>query len=118
VETGRLVADSDPGKEVFFLEIRDLELPLALALLPSGAVQLIDDDDRNMMCRILMRPEGVQVCNKCRPGTLSGPLAYSPLLPGEKFDLGRTSFRYLELHPPVWTEKLAGVAYRQRSNPQ
>ena len=110
VETGRLAAAADPGKELAYLEIRDGESPLALTLQPSGVVHLAGDDDRNVNCRILMRPEGVQVCNMNRPGTHSGPLAYEPLLPREKFDLGRTSFQHLEVQPPVWVEKLAGVS--------
>ena len=108
VETGRLVTASDPGKDLAYIEIRDQESPLVLSLQPSGAAYLAEDDDGDVICRILMRPQGVQVCNKYRPVAHPGPLAFEPLPAGEKFDLGRTSFRLLEVRPPVWVEKLAG----------
>ncbi len=108
VVKGRLALASDPGRELEYLEIRDQHNPLLLASQPSGAVYMIGEDDREANCRILMRPEGVQVCDRNRPEGHSGLPSYTPLPPGQRFDLGGTSFRHLGLQPPVWVEKLAG----------
>lgn len=106
IETGRLTATSDPGNELAYLEMRDQESPLALSLRSSGAASLVEDDNRDVVCRILMRPEGVQVCNKYHQKEHSGPLEFKPLQPGEILELGRTSFRLMPVRPPVWVEKL------------
>ena len=109
VEKGRLISASDPGKELAYVEIRDGESPLALTLQPTGAVYLAGEEDPEVDCRILMRPEGVQVCSRGRPGGRAGPMEYQMLPPGEKVDLGSTSFRHMQVQPPPWVEKLAGT---------
>ena len=108
VVEGRLVNASDPGRGIVYLEIRDRESPLALAPQPSGSVYLTAEDDPDADCRILTRPEGVQVCNRSQPGRCAGPPEYKPLPPGQRFDLGATSFRHVGLQPPLWVEELAG----------
>ncbi|MFC1572791.1 hypothetical protein ACFL6M_04250, partial [Candidatus Eisenbacteria bacterium] len=113
VERGRLANASDPRTEMAYVEVRDQETPLALASQPAGALHLTGEDDPDVDCRILMRPESVQVCNRTRTGRRSGPPVYEPLPPGQSLDLGGTSFRYLGVQPPVWVEKLAGSLQEQ-----
>jgi len=108
VEKGRLIAASDPGVELAYVEIRDLELPLALTQRPSGALHIVGEDDPGVDCRILMRPDGVQICRRNRLGHPSRSPVYEPLPPGQKIVLGGTSFRHVEVQPPLWVEKLAG----------
>jgi hypothetical protein len=107
VESGRLATVSEPAQELAYLEIRDRENPLALTSLPSGVIHLTEDDDPDTHCRILMRPDGVQVCNKNQPATHSGLPAYEPFLAGKTLRLGRTSFRHMQVQPPAWAEKSA-----------
>ena len=47
--------------------------------------------------------------SKYQPAPHSGPLTFDSLQAGEKFVVGKTSFRFLELQAPVWVEKLAGT---------
>ncbi len=108
VDAGSVTSPSDPGEDMAYLEIRDQESALALTLQPSGDVHLTGDDDGDVVCRILMRPEGVQVCNKIRPAAHTGPLAFEPLLPGEKFHLGGVLFRLQVVQPPAWVQKVGG----------
>ena len=105
VESGRLATVAEPAQELAYLEIRDRESPLALTLLPSGVVHLTEDDDYDARCRILMRPDGVRVCDKNQPAIHSGLPAYEPLLAGKTLRLGRTSFRHIQVRPPAWAEK-------------
>lgn len=107
LESGRLTTHAEPGVDLAFLEVRDQEQPLALKSLPTGAAQLVADDDPDVLCRILMRPDGVQVCHRHGGGATPGPPTYRTLRAGESFDAGQASFRYQELPPPAWAEKLA-----------
>jgi len=108
VESGRLTGSQDPVAALTYLEVRDQEIPLALAPLHSGAVSLVDEDDDKIECRILMRPNGISVCQRDQMKKQKAPSVYEPLLPGEKFDLGGVSLRYHEVVPPAWARKLAG----------
>jgi hypothetical protein len=109
LEQGRLTSEVEPGADLAYLEVRDREQPLALKIQPSGTASIVvDDDDPNILCRVLMRPEGVQVCSRVRPGAPPGPPVYEPLPPGESFRAGHASFRYVAIEPPVWVQKLAG----------
>ncbi len=105
VTSGSLAFASEPAQELAYLEIRDQGTPLGLRLLPSGTVHLTEDDD--VQCRILMRPEGVQVCDKNQSGLHSGIPTYVPLPVGKALRLGRTSFRHLQVQPPDWALKQA-----------
>jgi hypothetical protein len=113
VETGRLAPAADPGRELAYLEVRDQENPIGLILRPTGAVHVTTNDDEGVSCRILMRPEGVQVCDKSRPREGSGAPSYVVLRPGEKLALGGTTLRHQEVQPPLWAQKLAQGQGRQ-----
>ena len=108
MESGRVTSTTDPVADMAYLEIRDQEDPIALTLQPSGDVRLPTDDDSDVACRILMRPDGVRVCNKIRPAAITGPLVFEPLLPGEKFRLGEVLFRLQVVRVPGWVEKVLG----------
>ena len=108
LESGRLTNDAAPDARLTFLEVRDREHPLALKIQPSGAAHLVDDDDPDVLCRILARPEGLQVCRRFRPGAAPGPPTYEPLQSGDTFDVGHATFRYQIIPPPVWVQNLAG----------
>lgn len=112
VEGGRLVADAEPGNDVSdsndvpYLEIRDADLPLAIAASPSGVARIVPLDAPAATCRILMRPEGLSVCDR-QVRRRSGPPAYGPLRAGDALTLGTVRLRFQALSPPAWVEKAA-----------
>jgi len=63
VEKGHLV-EPRGGDAVPYLEVRDAEFPITLALTAPDTVERFEGDATGGDVRILMRPEGIQVCRK------------------------------------------------------
>jgi hypothetical protein len=112
LESGRLFSDGDPGQSRPYVEVRDQDLPLALAIQAGGTIRIADADDPAVVCRILMRPEGVQVCSRQGTRPRSGPPVYDKLKPDGTFQLAGATFRYLQVQPPAWAEELAAQGPR------
>ncbi len=106
VEKGRLTNADDPADYLPYVEIRDREQPLVLTHAPNEQVTIANDDAAGT-CRVLMRPEGVQVCGAGFAHEHAGPRVYKALGPDDTFVLGTTTFRHIAFDPPAWSVKLA-----------
>jgi hypothetical protein len=97
VETG-LVVDSASGALLHHLEIRDADLPLTLAAAAPDRVERVASEGTAGDIRLLMRPEGLQVCRK--GGGRKGKMAWEPLGPAETISLGAVRLRPIPFDVP------------------
>jgi hypothetical protein len=97
VERGRL-KEGESGRALPYLEVRDLETPLTFDQAAPDELRLAPAEAKSGVARILMRPDGVSVCEKA--GGRSGKPAYVPVVAGEILTLGGVRIRFVPFEVP------------------
>jgi hypothetical protein len=102
VERGELYVE-DTSRTTSLIEARDRLQPLSLVKDDRARMRLTEREEPNAQARILMRPDGVSVCQRpdARGAKRSpGKIAYRPLNPGETAAVGGVTFRLYAFHVP------------------
>jgi hypothetical protein len=97
VERGHLV-DGRGGSNLPYLELRDSALPLTFAQNGPDRVERVASDGSAGDVRLLVRPEGIQICRK--GGGPKGKMAYEVVSPAEKVAVGGVLLRPIYFEVP------------------
>ncbi|MCA9726832.1 MAG: hypothetical protein KC729_04055 [Candidatus Eisenbacteria bacterium] len=104
VENGSMLGEAGI-RELPYLELRDRELPYALAVQEPGQALVLDGDPAESSLKVLIRPEGSGFCVKPMDGSLACTgLQYSPLSPAGRVVVAGTTLRFVFFEIPDWVE--------------